>query len=179
MKKVLFIIVAATLAMPMNAQEGNEVAKSNFLNNLVCEGGITAGTTNKGMTPATLSFNIGYQILPHFYAYAKADGNIGLYKKDNVKTYFKSQALGGGIGFKLYNPTKTSQGFDLRLSVTNTIDNADWKYTSYEVSTILYPNYKKKGIIAPYLGLGFKHMNSHTSGLSNWNGLTGTIGIKF
>lgn len=179
MKKVLFMFMAATLALPLNAQEENGVSKSTFFDNFVLGAEITAGTKNKGMDPASLSFNIGYQIFPHIYAYAKATGTLGLYKKDDVKTYFQSQALGGGIGFKLYNPKTASQGTDLRLSVTNTIGNADWKYTSYEADVIIYPNYKKIGIIAPYIGLGFSHKNSHTSGLSNWNGLTGTIGIKF
>ena len=179
MKKSLILIMgAATLAMPMHAQEESNASHYSILDHLMFDLDATVGLENKGMTPTTLNFALGYQLTPRFFAFAKTEGSINLYKKDDVKTYFKSQALGGGLGFKLFNPKTTAQGVDLRLSVTNTIGNADWKYTSYNADLILYPNCKKSRSV-PYIGLGFRHINSHTSGLSNWNGITGTIGFRF
>ena len=155
---------AATLAMPMHAQEESNASHYSILEHLTFDLDATVGMENKGMTPTTLNFALGYQLTPRFFAFAKTEGSINLYKKDDVKTYFKSQALGGGLGFKLFNPKTTAQGVDLRLSVTNTIGNADWKYTSYNADLILYPNCKKSRSV-PYIGLGFRHINSHTSGL--------------
>lgn len=180
MKKSLFLIMgAAILAMPMKAQEESGVSKDPVFDHLMFELEATSGLKNKGMSPTTFNFNLGYQITPRFYAFAKAEGSINLYKNDDVKTYFKSQALGGGLGFKLYNPKTNFLGTDLRLSVTNTIGSPDWKYTSYSADLIIYSNNKKQRAFTPYLGLGFKHINSHTSGISNWNGIIGTIGFRF
>lgn len=180
MKKSLFLIMgAAILAMPMQAQEESSTSKDPIFDHLMFELEATTGLKNKGMSPTSFGFNLGYQITKNIYAFAKAEGSINLYKKDDMKTYFKSQALGGGLGFKLYNPKTNSLGTDLRFAVTNTIGNADWKYTSYCADLIIYSNNKKKRTVSPYFGLGFKHINSHTSGLSNWNGIIGTIGFRF
>ena len=180
MKKSLILIMgAATLAMPMHAQEESNASHYSILDHLTFDLDASVGMENKGMTPTTFNYALGYQLTPRFYAFAKAEGSINLYKKDDVKTYFKSQALGGGVGFKLFNPKTNTQGLDLRFSVTNTIGKTDWKYTAYNADLILYPNNKKKRVFTPYISLGFKHINSHTPGLSNWNGIMATIGFRF
>lgn len=180
-KNVLVKVIGAamlTVAMPVHAQQESNVSSTSVLDHLTFDIEATTGLANKGMTPANFNFHLGYQLAPHFYVFAKAGGSINLYKKDDVKTYFKSQVLGGGLGFKLFDIQKASEGMDFRFSIANTIGKADWKYTSYNADFILYPNCKKSRRVVPYIGLGFSHINSHTSGLSNWNGITGTIGMK-
>lgn len=88
---------AATLAMPMHAQEESNASHYSILDHLTFDLDASVGMENKGMTPTTLNFALGYQLTPRFYAFAKTEGSINLYKKDDVKTYFKSQTLGGGL----------------------------------------------------------------------------------
>lgn len=175
-KNIFLGIVFMALAMPIKAQ--NKEASCSATDKLLLEANFTAGMKNKGMSPMSLNFNVGYNFTPRFYAFAKAEGVIGLYDKDGVKTYTKGTDLGGGVGVKLFNPSKASEGLDFRASVANSIGNADWKHTTYQAEITLYCN-SKKTRTSPYIGIGFKHMNSHTAGISNWNGIFVTLGWKF
>lgn len=175
-----FILGITTLlfAIPTQAQNESQEFHAPVTDKLLLEANFTAGMKNKGMSPMSLNFNIGYNLTPRFYAFAKAEGVIGLYDKDGVKTYTKGTDLGGGLGLKLLNPKKSNEGLDLRVSVANSIGKADWKHTTYQAEFILYCN-NKKTRTSPYIGIGFKHMNSHTAGIDNWNGIFATIGWKF
>lgn len=116
-KNIFLGIVFMALAMPIKAQ--NKEASCSATDKLLLEANFTAGTKNKGMSPMSLNFNVGYNFTPRFYAFAKAEGVIGLYDKDGVKTYTKGTDLGGGVGVKLFNPSKASEGLDFRASVAN------------------------------------------------------------
>lgn len=175
MKKALFLFLLAFLVLPMSAQEkeGNS-----FLDKCVIEVGINGGFKNKGYVPLSLNVNLGYQFAPRFYVFLKEEGMLHLYDKDGTKTYLKSEDLGGGIGVRLTNPKTCSDGVDFRISVTNSIGNADWKHTTYDAQVIWYANHETKRV-SPYIGIGFKHINSHTTGIPNYNGVYVTAGIKF
>ena len=54
---------AATLAMPMHAQEESNASHYSILDHLTFDLDATVGMENKGMTPTTLNFALGYQ--PH------------------------------------------------------------------------------------------------------------------
>lgn len=178
MKKVLFLFMLVLLVLPMSAQEGKEKESSSFLDKCLVEVGANAGFKNKGYAPLTLNAALGYHITPRFYAFVKAEGMLHLYDKDGIKTYLRSQDLGGGLGVKLTNPKTCPDGVDLRVAVTNSIGNADWKHTAYDANMIWYANHKTKRV-TPYLGVGFKHVKSHTAGIPNYNGVYVTVGIKF
>lgn len=178
MKYFLFTLMFAFLVLPMNAQEYSEKGSAGFLDKCLVEVGVNAGFKNKGYAPLTMNANLGYHFLPRFYAFAKVEGTLLLYDKDGVKTYLKSQDLGGGLGVKLTNPKTCSDGIDFRVSLTNSIGNADWKHTTYNANIIWYSNHKNKRT-TPYIGLGFKHINSHSAGIPNYNGIYVTVGFKF
>ena len=184
---LLFITVqsnAEGYLIPMQEQTSTDGYKESkeavisVTDKLLLEASFTAGMKNKGMSPMSLNFNIGYNFTPSLYAFAKAEGVIGLYDKEGIKTYTKGTDLGGGLGVKLLNPKKTNERLDLRVSIVNSIGNANWKHTTYQAEFILYCNSKKTRTV-PYIGIGFKHMNSHTAGIDNWNGIFATIGWKF
>ena len=82
------------------------------------------------------------------------------------------------MGVRLTNPKTSSDNFDVRASVTNSIGNADWKHTAYNVDVIWYGNANNKKL-RPYLGIGFKHVKSHTAGIPDYNGVYATVGICF
>lgn len=178
MKKFLFVMLAALLVLPMGAFAQTSETSSKFLDKCIAEVGVGVGTPNKGYTPLTMNLNLGYNFTPRFYGFVKAEGVLGLYDKDGVKTYTKSPSLGGGLGVRLTNPKTSSDNFDVRASVTNSIGNADWKHTAYNVDVIWYSNTSKKKL-RPYLGIGFKHINSHTAGIPDYNGVYATVGICF
>lgn len=178
MKRLLFVLMAILLVLPMSAQEQGTEARSGFLDKYLLEVGVSVGMENKGYTPLMMNVNLGYNFTSRFYGFVKAEGVLGLYDKDGVKTYTKSPSLGGGLGFRLTNPKTSSDNFDVRASVTNSIGNADWKHTAYNVNVIWYGNVSKRKT-RPYLGIGFKHVNSHTAGIPNYNGIYATVGICF
>lgn len=178
MKKVLLFFVCISLVLPMSALEQASESHSSFLDKCLLEVGVSVGMENKGYTPLTMNANLGYNFTPRFYGFVKAEGVLGLYDKGGVKTYTKSPSLGGGLGFRLTNPKTSSDNFDVRASVTNSIGNVDWKHTAYNVNVIWYGNASKKKS-RPYLGVGFKHVKSHTAGVPNYNGIYATVGICF
>ena len=49
---------------------------------------------------------------------------------------------------------------------------------TYDANVIWYANHKTKRV-SPYIGIGFKHINSHMAGIPNYNGVYVTAGIKF
>ena len=51
---------AATLAMPMHAQEESNASHYSILDHLTFDLDATVGMENKGMTPTTLNFALGY-----------------------------------------------------------------------------------------------------------------------
>lgn len=53
---------AATLAMPMHAQEESNTSHYSILDHLTFDLDATVGMENKGMTPTTLNFALGYQL---------------------------------------------------------------------------------------------------------------------
>lgn len=175
MKKVLFLFILTFMVSPMVAQESKEGVA---LDKLLLEVGTNAGLKNKGYTPLTMSAHVGYHFFSRLYAFVKTEGMLNLYDKHGVKTYLRSQDLGGGLGIQLTNPKTCHDGIDFRLSLTNSIGNADWKHTVYDANVIWYShNRKKYGNL--YLGVGIKHINSHTAGISNYNGAYVSVGIKF
>ncbi len=178
MKRLLFVLMAALLVLPMSAQEHGTETRCSFLDKCLFEVGVSVGMENKGYTPLMMNANLGYNFGSRFYGFVKAEGVLGLYDKDGVKTYTKSPSFGGGLGFRLTNPKNSSDNFDIRASVTNSIGNADWKHTAYKVNVIWYGNVSTRKT-SPYLGIGFKHVKSHTAGIPNYNGIYAIVGVCF
>lgn len=176
MKKIFSLFLLVLSVLPIKAQE--EKKTSSFMDKCLVEVGVNGGFKNKGYAPLTMNVNFGYHFVPRLYAFAKVEGMLHLYDKDGTKTYLRSQDLGGGLGVVLTNPKVNSDAVDLRVSLTNSIGNADWKHTAYDVNVIWYVRHAHKRC-TPYLGVGFKHINSHSAGIPNYNGVYVTAGIKF
>lgn len=177
MKKFFTLLLLCVVTISAHCQEAQSTNYS-FLDKCLVEIGAKAGMRNKGTAPLSGNINLGYNFTPRFYAFVKAEGVIGLYNKDGEKTYTRSQDLGGGIGIKLLSPKTSKESLDLRFSVANSIGNATWKHTSYDANIIWYQNSHKKRCV-PYIGIGFQHINSHTAGFANYNGVYVTVGMRF
>lgn len=176
MNKLVLVLSLCLCGLMCQAQTSE--ANSSTQNKLFLEVGMNGGVKNKGMAPLSLNANFGYNFSSRFYGFIKAEGVLGLYDKDGVKTYTRSQDLGGGLGVKLLNAKKSQDALDFRVSVVNSIGNCDWKHTAYEANLIWYANHSSRRC-EPYIGIGFKHMHSHTAGICDYNGIFVTAGVRF
>lgn len=131
------------------------------------------------------SFKLGVDISKRLYAFAAYEGNVALYSKNDVRTYFSGGSLGGGLGFKLMNDANFPLAFDLRVMALTSLGGSkwlggeDWKRTNYDASLVMYLNSNKKHYITPVLGLGYRYTDSRTVGLKNMGNIYASIGFRF
>lgn len=171
---VLFMLGAA---LPASAQDGNEAQGnvSSFWKNVVIELNVGAGTGHGGMTPMELGGTLGYRFLPRLYAFAHNGYLYGMYDKDHGRLYTKSATLSGGLGYTLFRVGNVD--VDLRASAGGSVGNADWKHTVYDGGVAF--RIGGTGCLKLNVGLGYRHITSHTAGIGTYNGLYGTIGVGF
>lgn len=169
MKKLLFLLAFLMAMATAGAQNASN--EKCFFDKIVINLGVSAGTGCNNMHPLTLNADIGYRFIPRMYAFVHAGGLYGLSDDNHGQTYSKSCVLGGGLGYTLYQVDNV--GVDLRGTVSSSIGDADWKHVVYDAALIFHVGGKLK----MNLGLGFRHINSRTAGVGNYNGFYGTIGF--
>lgn len=169
MKKLLFLLALLMAMATAGAQNASN--EKCFFDKIVINLGVSAGTGCNNMHPLTLNADIGYRFIPRMYAFVHAGGLYGLSDDNHGQTYSKSCVLGGGLGYTLYQVDNV--GVDLRGTVSSSIGDADWKHVVYDAALIFHVGGKLK----MNLGLGFRHINSRTAGVGNYNGFYGTIGF--
>lgn len=160
-----------------NSQKETNYSTSNlFIERLYVHIGFGASIKHDGMTPAEFTAEIGYRFIPRMYAYFHAGGLYGLYDKEHGQTYTKTKnILGGGLGYTLYKPENEPISIDLRGTVATSVGKADWKHTSYDAMLLFRIG---RGIKAD-IGIGYKHITSHTAGIGAYNGLALSLGFGF
>ena len=182
MFKKFFVAAAAVLftlgASAQASVQGGDAAQGgvpSFWKNVVIEFGVGAGTGHGGMSPMELGGTLGYRFLPRLYAFAHGGCLYGMYDKDHGRLYTKSTTLSGGLGYTLFRVGNVD--LDLRASAGGSVGNADWKHTVYDGGVA----FRIGGIgrLKLNVGLGYRHVTSHTAGIGAYNGLYGTIGVGF
>ncbi len=144
-----------------------------FWNRVVMDVDLGSGFKQHDMTPLSIGGQIGYRIIPRLYPFLAGGYNYGLFDKDGVKSYTNTRNLGGGLGFTFAKSDNVD--FDLRASVMTSIGNADWKQTVYDARLLFRVN--SGSILNLNIGVGFRHINSRTAGIRDYNGVYGTIGF--
>lgn len=137
------------------------------------------GTKSKGMQSVDLSVKAGIDIIPHLYAFANVESNYSLYDRNDVRTWYKGQSIGGGLGAQLWTKKQSTDALDLRVKVLTSIGGSDWKRTTYDVSLAWYLQSPKRRVFTPVVEIGYRHINSRTMGLDNTNALYASIGLRF
>jgi len=170
MKKLFIIILLVQCSLSISAQS------SRWWDKLYLDGSTVVTSKSKGFTTMGLDFHLGYKFIPSVYAFVAYNGGISLYKKDGVKDYFKSENLGGGVGYRYYLNGIDKSSLDFKASVTTSVGNVDWKNTTYTVGA--YYRLPSRGV-ATQLGLGYRYMDSRTAGVSSRGGIFGSIGFSF
>lgn len=176
LRKVLFVLpVLLFTALTVSAQSTSAADKSSkaFLDRLMLNIEFGAGATNKDATPISVGFQAGYKILPQLSVFASYDGNIRLYDNAGVRRYDKAGVLGGGLEYRFAKFDNISLGIQGKIGTS--VGNTTWKQNVYDIKLIMRMNTGKRSNVS--FGLGYRHINSQTKGISDFNGLYGTIGI--
>lgn len=132
MKKIscLVMLLLMLSAGRMYAQSFKD--RTNF------EAMIGTGIQNNHVTPVDFSFKLRVDIIPLFYMFTMVEDNISLFKKEEVKTYSNGASLGGGLGGKLLNGSKSNHALDIRLKALGSLGSPDWKCSTYDASLAWY-----------------------------------------
>ena len=151
-----------------------------FADRLHFEATVGSGFKSKNIQPLDVSAKIGVDIIPSLYAYIAYEGNKSLYEKGDERTYFSGESLGGGVGVKFLNSVKTPHALDLRVKALTSIGGADWKRTTYDASLAWYLRSEKKSrIFTPVVEMGYRYIDSRTTGLDNMGNFYMSFGIRF
>ncbi len=142
------------------------------------------GARHRNVTPLFAGIDIGFEFVPRVFVFARAEALAGLHEADDVRTYALSKSLGGGLGVRLLGrwqdayATSSSQSIDLRASVGSTYGSNDWNYMLYDANLTWYNRGLLRGC-SPTLGLGFRYMDSRTSGVRSYRNVYLAIGFRF
>ncbi len=145
---------------------------------------VGAGLPQHDVTPVFGGVNVGYEFAPRLYAFARAEVNTGLYEKDGERAWNSAGNLGAGLGFRLLGAKGCcgSRGvkdcLDLRAMAGSSIGHADWKQTFYDAGLEYYFRGREFGC-TPTIGLGYRYVDSRTTGLRNYSSVYMTIGFRF
>lgn len=170
MKKLIYAtILLLTLAtVEMNAQ--------NFMDRVHFEFSAGAGMENKGITPVDFSFKSQVEFVSIAYLFVTAEDNISLYKNKEIKTYYNGVSLGGGLGVKLLDGVKSIHALDVRAKALSSVGCPTWKRSSYDISLAWYLRSYR---FSPVVELGYRFIDSHTSGLGNCGNAFLSIGFRY
>lgn len=184
MKRTIFFMILAMSALMMQAQETDGSYSTAYHGQSVMarfKGDVATSALckNKGVSILSFGGNIGYEFLPKIYAFAHGESAIGLHNTGGAKTYTRTTNIGGGLGYKLFVSSITGKtpsrdnSIDIYAMMAASVGNTEWKQTVYEAG------FKLKIVkgLSPTLGIGFRHTNSHTAGVSNHNGIICSIGF--
>ena len=174
MRKVFFIIsILVSTTMAMQAQ--------NKLGYFI-EDNIQIGAKQHGMTTVMDNLLVGIEPVKNLKVMFDWQGTLGLYDKNDVKTYYQGTAIGGGLGYRLL-PDKEEKGLlgskdalDVRALFTTTIGKPDWKYNQYSIGLTLYGY--DKGKIRPTVGVGYRYIDSKTAGIRSQSTIFFELGLK-
>lgn len=176
-KKYLFLLIGI-FALSANAQsQSASVWVKNFLEKCYLDINMEVGTKQHDINPCFANFGLGYNFSRRLYAGVKAEYQLGLHEENGLKTYKRNTDLGACVGYQLDKPAEHGTTFDLQVSFLNSIGNADWKNTTYDIGIIMRNNSTNKKVF-PYIGIGFRYIDSHTNGMSNHAGLYASLGVK-
>lgn len=176
-KAIFFLSICLFSCLTASAQKAQT---KTFADRLMLEMGFDATTKQHDVSPFGVSVNAGYRFTPRLYAYARYQGTIGLYENGDIRTYAKTQNVGGGIGYVVHKETRQSRTdlWSLRAQMTGSIGNVDWKNTTYDIG-LYWQSKSKCGKVAPTVGIGFRHTNSHTCGWADHNGIFVSVAFGF
>lgn len=171
MRHFIISFLMLFLACGVYAQE--PASNKSVLGKFHGEFGASAAVGSQKMKEWSGMCAISYDLTPRLYALAQYEAGQTTRKQDGVRSFMNTQALGGGLGFKL--ATVDNLTCDLRAKVLSHVGNSEWKKTSYCIGL----NWEFSGSARPMFGLEYRYNKSHSAGIPNTNALCGTVAIRF
>lgn len=145
---------------------------------------VVGGFEQHHVTPLRFEFNAGYEFVPRLYAFFHAENFLGLYKQNGDRIFYRTQNLGGGLGFRLLGGKdgkyagKLRESLDLRLMAGGSVGSCDWKQTFYDAGLQYY--YRGgRALCTPVIGLGYRFTDSRTAGRRDQHTVYASIGLRF
>lgn len=167
MKKIIMLFMLLAVMTSAGAQNASNAEK--FFDRLLVDFEIGGGTKCNGVTLLSPSVNLGYKLLPRMSLFLHTETLYGHY--DEQKSYARTQTLGGGAGYTLY------QADAVALEVRGTVAaglSSEWKNVIYDAALMMKLG---RGKIHMNVGVGFRHISSRTAGIDNYNGANFILGF--
>lgn len=176
---MLLLIFWGSLHVKAQNEDGKVI---DFFDRAWVELGFSSQSKYHEIKPYATNFNFGFDLTKRLYIFISDENYLGLLKKDNNRDYFKAYNFGGGIGFSFLkntiDQTDKESSIDVKTSITTSLGNADWKNTAYSVGLYFRRGYSCTNI-KPYIGIGYKFINSHAEDLSDHSSAFLTIGLRY
>lgn len=192
MRKCLLLLFLTLGALGLAAQERQTFSVSTPASfreqplarrfSFAVNGGI--GAPYRNTTPLFAGIDIGFECIPRLVVFGRAEALAGLHEVDDARTYAVSKTLGAGLGVRLLGKwqdtyaTAMKHALDLRASVGWTYGKNDWNYALYDANLTWYCRGVLQGC-SPTVGVGFRYMDSRTSGIRSYRNAYLTIGFRF
>lgn len=159
------VIIAAlffTPILPAHAQKG-EVRTTIRTNN---------SFYSKEFKPMELGMDVAYYITDDFHAGATVETAVGLFKLDEVKTYYLNGTYGIQAGYRVWKFNTGSM--DANVGLGNVMSNKDWRYLYYDAN--VHVNIGRQDV-QPFIGLGLRYYDARGKVFDNY--LRGYISLGF
>lgn len=149
-----------------------------------CEMNINTSPKQHGITMSSGNILLGIHVWKPLSVLLEYQNTLGLYDKDGVRTYYRTNtAFGGGLSCNVYQEKagkgifEGRLGIDMRTLFSTTVGHPDWKYRQYNIEATFYDRMHK--VYTPILGIGYRYVDSITEGMSNLSNVYVQVGICF
>lgn len=160
------------------------VMPQSFFERLSASYNFSLGLQNKNTTPLMMGVDFGYEVLPRLRVIFKMDYAMALRSVDGNRTFDGAFTLGGGLSYRLFGgkgytqPAQAKDALELQFTAGGSVGKVDWKQNYYDFG-LLYTTRHRLSICTPFMGLGYRYVNSHAAGMKNYGGVYATIGMRF
>lgn len=185
MKKFILTLTIACAAWSQTFAQSSETSQGlTTFDRFNIDAALSVGTKQHNVTPLNASLNVGYEFVPRLYAFAHIEKGMAFQKTDNVRTYYGSSNLGGGLGFRLLGGTagkyagKLRECLDLRFMAGSSVGSCDWKQTFYDANLQYYYRGNRMAC-TPTLSIGYRFTDSRSEAMRNQHTLYFAIGLRF
>lgn len=192
MKRFLVVLLLALPMLGASAQNVKQeksdsflvVMPQSFFDRLSASYNFSLGLQNKNTTPLMMGVDFGYEVLPRLRVIFKMDYAMALRSVKGVRTYDDALLLGGGLSYRLFGgkgytqPAQAKDALELQFTAGGSVGKMDWKQNYYDFG-LLYTTRHRLSICTPFMGLGYRYVNSHAAGMKNYGGVYATIGMRF
>lgn len=128
--------------------------------------------------------NLGFQLSRRMSVFYRMDGMMAMDKTDGHQRYRWTNAMGGGVAFRMITGNRQKGWFsngnslDLRAYVTTSYAKGDQKFTAYNVTLVKYV-FPFTRSFDGFTEVGYRYVDSHTAGIKNTNNFFVSLGMRF